>query len=153
MVVDDSSGNEQEEVLNNSEQLSEDNNLNKDSDTINEPEQEDIKKDKENDNPGIIEKIKSFDMIGKIKNFDIGEAISNISNWFSNIKFEFSMKNMIIAGSIILGIVFLIILKTVFQKSYLIRQKIANYRNRKRAQKQYIVIRDSRRTRRGRRRR
>ena len=92
-------------------------------------------------------------MIGKIKNFDIGEAISNISNWFSNIKFEFSMKNMIIAGSIILGIVFIIILKTVFQKSYLIRQKIANYRNRKRAQKQYIVIRDSRRTRRGRRRR
>lgn len=153
MVVDDSSGNEQEEVLNNSEQLSEENNSNKDLDTMNEPEQKEINKDEENDKPGIIEKIKSFDMIEKIKNFDIDETISNISNWFRNIKLEFSIKNMIIVGSIILGIVFLIVLKTVFQKSYLIRQKIANYRNRKRAQKQYIVIRDSRRTRRGRRRR
>ena len=57
-------------------------------------------------------------MIGKIKNFDIGEAISNISNWFSNIKFEFSMKNMIIAGSIILGIVFLIILKIFIKTTF-----------------------------------
>ena len=105
--------------------------------------------DSKNKEPGFLEKIKKIDMIGKIKNFDIHDVVSNISNWFANIKLELSPQILIIAGGIILGIVLIIVFRVLYDKSYLIRQKMANYRNRKRARKQYTIIRDTRRTRRG----
>jgi len=102
---------------------------------------------------GFIDKIRNFDFIGKIKNFDIGEFFSDIADWFHNLKFELSLQTIIIIGGILLGIVLIIVFRVIYDKSYLIRQKIANYRNRKRAEKQYIIIKDTRRARRGRRRR
>lgn len=109
--------------------------------------------DSKEEKNSFFDRIKNFDFIGKIKSFDIGEFFSNIAGWFQNLKFELSLQSIIIIGGIVLGIVLIIIFKIIYEKSYLIRQKIANYRNRKRAQKQYIIIRDTRSTRRGRRRR
>lgn len=104
-------------------------------------------------NIDLINSIKNFDIISKIKNFDISEFFTNIANWFKNLKFELSLKTIIVIGGIILGIILIIVFKVIYEKSYLIRQKLANYRNRKRAQKQYTIIRDTRRTKWGRHRR
>lgn len=162
VIVNDSFGNEQETVLNNGQETAEENNMNlndKDSksttDAENEAEQkeEKIKTNQEESKQGLIDQIKNFDLIGKIQNFDVSEVFSDLINWFHNLKFEFSWKKILIACAVAFVIVVLIILKIVFEKSYVIRQRIANYRNRKRAQRQYIVIKDSRRTGRGRRRR
>ncbi len=98
---------------------------------------------------GFLDKIKNFDLIGKVKNFEFDEFLSSISNWFAHMKVELSPQVFIIAGGIVLGIVLIVIFRVVYDKSYLIRQKMANYRNRKRARKQYTIIRDTRRTRRG----
>lgn len=98
-----------------------------------------------------MDKLKNLDIVAKIKEFDFREFVSNIVNWFKNLKFEFSLQSVIIIGGILLGIVLIILFKVLYERSYLIRQKLANYRNRKRAQKQYTIIRDTRRTRRGRR--
>ena len=100
---------------------------------------------------GLMDKLKNLDIVAKIKEFDFREFVSNIVNWFKNLKFEFSLQSVIIIGGILLGIVLIILFKVLYERSYLIRQKLANYRNRKRAQKQYTIIRDTRRTRRGRR--
>lgn len=109
--------------------------------------------DSKEEKTSFIDRIKNFDVIGKIKNFDISEILSDIADWFHNLKFELSLQSIIITGGILLGIILIIVFKIIYEKSYLIRQKMANYRNRKRAQKQYIIIRDTRRTRRGKRRR
>lgn len=98
---------------------------------------------------GFFEQIKQFDLLGKIKKFDFNDIVSSISNWFANLKIEFSMQLFVIAGGIVLGVVLIVIFRIIYDKSYVIRQKIANYRNRKRARKQYTIIRDTRRTRRG----
>lgn len=121
---------------------------------VKEPENNEEKKEHPNtDNkqkkPGFFENIKNFDLVGKIKNFDINDAVSGITNWFANIKVELSPQILIIAGGIILGIVLIIVFRVLYDKSYLIRQKMANYRNRKRARRQYTIIRDTRRTKRG----
>lgn len=102
---------------------------------------------------GFVSKVKNFNLIEKIKNCDVSEFFSNIVNWFKNVKFQFSLKSVIIIAGILLGIVLIVVFKVVYEKSYLIRQRMANYRNRKRAQRQYTIIRDSRKTRRGWRRR
>lgn len=103
--------------------------------------------------PGVIQgwinKVKDFDLIGKIKSIDAGDIISNVVDWFKNLKFEFSIKSVLIAAGILLVIVLLAVFKAVYEKSYVIRQRMANYRNRKRSQRQYTIIRDSRKTRRG----
>ena len=160
--MNDSSGNEQETVLNDGQDKIEKDNTNlnvKDSKSIadtedaSEQDKEGTENEKEESKQGLIDQIKSFDLIGKLQSFDISETFSDVISWFRNFKFEFSWKTILVAGAVVLVIVVLIILKVVFEKSYVIRQKIANYRNRKRAQRQYIVIKDSRRTRRTRRRR
>lgn len=162
VTVNDSSGNEQETVLNDGQDKIEKDNTNlnvKDSKSIadtedaSEQDKEGTENEKEESKQGLIDQIKSFDLIGKLQSFDISETFSDVISWFRNFKFEFSWKTILVAGAVVLVIVVLIILKVVFEKSYVIRQKIANYRNRKRAQRQYIVIKDSRRTRRTRRRR
>ncbi len=149
-IVNDTSGNQQETLLDDSTQLTD---IKTENESEGKSEQVDEKKEDKKSGSGILDKIKNFDLMDKVRNFDIGKVFSNIADWFKNLKFEFSLKSVIIAVSIVFVIVFLIILKVLFEKSYVIRQKIANYRNRKRARKQYIVIRDSRRSRRGRRRR
>lgn len=102
---------------------------------------------------GFIDKVKNMDIISKIKNIDFGNIFTDIVNWFRNFKFDFSLKSVIIIACIILVLILAVAFKIYYEKSYMIRQKIANYRNRKRAQKQYIIIRDTRRSRRGRRKR
>lgn len=150
-IVNDTSGDEQETVLNGGQELTAVTDQNENSNRETEQEQTDTNEKKANS--GILDKIKNFDLADKISDFDISQSFSNIVQWFKNLEFEFSLKSIIIAVSILAVIVIIIILKVSFEKSYVIRQKIANYRNRKRAQKQYIVIKDSRRQRRGRRRR
>lgn len=102
---------------------------------------------------GFIDKVKNMDIISKIKNIDFGNIFTDIVNWFRNFKFDFSLKSVIIIACIILVLILAVAFKIYYEKSYMIRQKIANYRNRKRAQKQYIIIRDTTRSRRGRRKR
>ena len=101
----------------------------------------------------FIDKVKNMDLVNKIKNIDIGNIFADIKNWFHNFKFDFSLKSIIICGCIAAVLILAIVFRIYYEKSYMIRQKIANYRNRKRAQKQYIIIRDTRRSRRGRRKR
>ena len=110
-------------------------------------EQENSEEKKENPNTDNKQKKPGF--FENIKNFDINDAVSGITNWFANIKVELSPQILIIAGGIILGIVLIIVFRVLYDKSYLIRQKMANYRNRKRARRQYTIIRDTRRTKRG----
>ena len=98
---------------------------------------------------GLMQKVKDFDLLGKIQSIDLGDIFSNVMNWFKNLKFEFSVKSVVIAAGILLAVILLVVFKVVFDKSYVIRQRMANYRNRKRAQRQYTIIRDSRKTRRG----
>ena len=38
---------------------------------------------------GLIQKVKDFDLLGKIQSIDIGDVFSNVMNWFKNLKFEF----------------------------------------------------------------
>lgn len=102
---------------------------------------------------GFVNKVKEFDLIGKIKQIDVSEIFAAIANWFKNLKFEFSLKSVMIIAGILLVVILLVVFKVVYEKSYVIRQRMANYRNRKRAQRQYTIIRDSRKTRRGWRRR
>ena len=101
------------------------------------------------ENPNTDNKQKKPGFFENIKNFDINDVVSGITNWFANIKVELSPQILIIAGGIILGIVLIIVFRVLYDKSYLIRQKMANYRNRKRARRQYTIIRDTRRTKRG----
>ena len=110
-------------------------------------EQENSEEKKENPNTDNKQKKPGF--FENIKNFDINDVVSGITNWFANIKVELSPQILIIAGGIILGIVLIIVFRVLYDKSYLIRQKMANYRNRKRARRQYTIIRDTRRTKRG----
>lgn len=85
----------------------------------------------------------------------------DIKNYFFAIidnikKFEIDSSNIkwIIAAGIILGILLvLIILKLVFNNSYVIRQRFANYKNQKKASKQYVIIQDTTNRKRRRRRR
>lgn len=111
--------------------------------------------DKDEEEKGKTDK-KKFNLIESIKNFNIGEffsgIVANIKNFFGNLKFEFSIQSMILIGGIVLGILLVAIFIVIYNKSYVIRQKIANYKNRKRAKRQYTIIRESRKSK-GRRRR
>lgn len=115
--------------------------------------QENEKKEENEDNGFYpIEKIKNLDLINKIKNFSIKEWFASVKDFFRNIKFKLSLQSLIIAGGILLGIVLIVVFKIWYEKSYVIRQKIANYKNRKRARRQYTIIKDTRKKRGGRRR-
>lgn len=113
----------------------------------------DQKSEPKDEKVSFIDKVKNMDLVDKIKNIDIGNIFADIKNWFHNFKFDFSLKSIIICGCIAAVLILAIVFRIYYEKSYMIRQKIANYRNRKRAQKQYIIIRDTRRSRRGRRKR
>ncbi len=113
----------------------------------------DQKSELKDEKVSFIDKVKNMDLVNKIKNIDIGNIFADIKNWFHNFKFDFSLKSIIICGCIAAVLILAIVFRIYYEKSYMIRQKIANYRNRKRAQKQYIIIRDTRRSRRGRRKR
>lgn len=113
----------------------------------------DQKSEPKDEKVSFIDKVKNMDLVNKIKNIDIGNIFADIKNWFHNFKFDFSLKSIIICGCIAAVLILAIVFRIYYEKSYMIRQKIANYRNRKRAQKQYIIIRDTRRSRRGRRKR
>lgn len=113
----------------------------------------DQKSERKDEKVSFIDKVKNMDLVNKIKNIDIGNIFADIKNWFHNFKFDFSLKSIIICGCIAAVLILAIVFRIYYEKSYMIRQKIANYRNRKRAQKQYIIIRDTRRSRRGRRKR
>ncbi len=115
--------------------------------------QSDQKSQPKDEKVSFIDKVKNMDLVNKIKNIDIGNIFADIKNWFHNFKFDFSLKSIIICGCIAAILILAIVFRIYYEKSYMIRQKIANYRNRKRAQKQYIIIRDTRRSRRGRRKR
>lgn len=115
--------------------------------------QSDQKSEPKDEKVSFIDKVKNMDLVNKIKNIDIGNIFADIKNWFHNFKFDFSLKSIIICGCIAAVLILAIVFRIYYEKSYMIRQKIANYRNRKRAQKQYIIIRDTRRSRRGRRKR
>ena len=115
--------------------------------------QSDQKSEPKDEKVSFIDKVKNMDLVDKIKNIDIGNIFADIKNWFHNFKFDFSLKSIIICGCIAAVLILAIVFRIYYEKSYMIRQKIANYRNRKRAQKQYIIIRDTRRSRRGRRKR
>ncbi len=115
--------------------------------------QSDQKSEPKDEKVSFIDKVKNIDLVNKIKNIDIGNIFADIKNWFHNFKFDFSLKSIIIFGCIAVILILAIVFRIYYEKSYMIRQKIANYRNRKRAQKQYIIIRDTRRSRRGRRKR
>lgn len=115
--------------------------------------QSDQKSQPKDEKVSFIDKVKNMDLVNKIKNIDIGNIFADIKNWFHNFKFDFSLKSIIICGCIAAVLILAIVFRIYYEKSYMIRQKIANYRNRKRAQKQYIIIRDTRRSRRGRRKR
>lgn len=86
------------------------------------------------------------------KNIDFKKYLSNIKDFFGNISFEFSLNTLIVIAGIALGIILIVVFIVIYNKSYVIRQKIANYKNRKRANKQYVIIRETRKSR-GRRRR
>lgn len=115
--------------------------------------QSDQKSEPKDEKVSFIDKVKNMDLVDKIKNINIGNIFADIKNWFHNFKFDFSLKSIIICGCIAAVLILAIVFRIYYEKSYMIRQKIANYRNRKRAQKQYIIIRDTRRSRRGRRKR
>ena len=115
--------------------------------------QSDQKSQPKDEKVSFIDKVKNMDLVNKIKNIDRGNIFADIKNWFHNFKFDFSLKSIIICGCIAAILILAIVFRIYYEKSYMIRQKIANYRNRKRAQKQYIIIRDTRRSRRGRRKR
>lgn len=113
--------------------------------------------DKDNkEKSGFFDKIKNINLIERIKNFDAADFFGNMKdtavNFFANIKDRLSIQTVIITIGILLGIVLIIVFKVSYEKSYVIRQKIANYKNRKRARRQYTIIRDTRKSRRKRRR-
>lgn len=98
-------------------------------------------KDSEEEKSGIIEKLKNID----IKSFDFSKILDSIKEFFTGLAENFSLERWIVIAGIIIGIVLIIIFKVVYDKYYVIRQKLANYRNRKLERKKYVVIRDTRR--------
>lgn len=126
-------GEDAEDLTGSEENPEDDTSTNRNQGTDNEQDQ------KENTSKEKFEIKKFFlSIVDKIKQFEINS---------SNIKW-------IIASGIILGILLIfIILKLIFHNSYVIRQKLANYKNRKKASKQYVIIQDTTNRKRRRRRR
>ena len=89
-----------------------------------------------------------------INNFKetVSGLFESVKGFFSNIKFEITMNTLIVISVIALGIILSIVFIIIYNKSYVIRQKIANYKNKKRASKQYVIIKETRKSK-GRRRR
>lgn len=89
-----------------------------------------------------------------INNFkeSVSGLFESVKGFFSNIKFEITMNTLIVISGIALGIILIIVFIIIYNKSYVIRQKIANYKNKKRASKQYVIIKETRKSK-GRRRR
>lgn len=89
-----------------------------------------------------------------INNFkeSVSGLFESVKEFFSNIKFEITMNTLIVISGIALGIILIIVFIIIYNKSYVIRQKIANYKNKKRASKQYVIIKETRKSK-GRRRR
>ncbi len=97
----------------------------------------------------IVSSIKNFDIKSVFEGFDVKNTIEkmtgSIKGFFVSMKDNFSLQHGIVIGGVVLGIVLIIIFKVIYDKYYIIRQRLANYRNRKQQQKKYTVIRDSRR--------
>ncbi len=92
----------------------------------------------------LKEKIQNMEITEHIQNFDIHKLIDSVKGFFQNKKLDFSGNAWIVLGGIFAGIVLILIFKILFNRSYVIRQKLANYRNRKIERKKYVVIRDYR---------
>lgn len=99
-----------------------------------------LDKEAENNKEGKSEDDEKFNIqtffsniVEKIKNIDFGKLLS----W----------KSFIIIGGILAVIILLIVLRTVYNNSYIMRQRIVNYKNNRRTRKQYTIIRDTRRKR------
>ena len=152
---------ENEENINENQTVSSENDVvkNKDSNTddMNEAENAGDKsptssdKDKESEDNKEDSKKFSFSNFS-FKNIDFQKYIADIKDFFGSISFEFSLNSLIVIAGIALGIILIIVFIVIYNKSYVIRQKIANYKNRKRASKQYVIIRETRKSK-GRRRR
>ncbi len=94
--------------------------------------------DLQNNKFDIISSIKKID----IKSFDFNMLFERIKDFFGGLKENVSLENWVLAAGIILGIILIVIFNVIYNKYYVIRQKIANYRNRKQERKKYVVIRD-----------
>lgn len=119
-----------------------DNKENKDSKDDSNAAKPDKDNNSENAGSGGLENEKS-------EKFDIKSLFSNTVEKVKNINFEnlFSLKFLLIVIGIVGAVLLIFIFKSFYNNSYIVRQKIANYRNRKRARKQYTIIRDTRRKR------
>lgn len=113
--------------------------------------------DNQNDRKETVEKEDGDNKDGKSESderFDIQTFFSDIVEKVRNIDIKklLSWKFLIIIGGLLAVIVLLIVLRAVYNNSYIMRQRFVNYKNSRRARKQYTIIRDTRRKR-GRRRR
>ncbi len=97
----------------------------------------------------IVSGVKNFKINKVFDNFNPKQTFENITgsikDFFVSMKDHFSLQHGIVIGGIVLGVVLIIIFKVIYDKYYIIRQRLANYRNHKQQKKKYTVIRDSRR--------
>lgn len=77
----------------------------------------------------------------------IRDFFLNIGKKLEGMKDHISMNSIIILIGIVVAILLIVIFWTVFNNSYIIRQKIVNFKNRRKAKKQYVIIRDTRKSR------
>ncbi len=142
----------------------------KENQTITEKEMQDKeeKEDLEAKNPDEKKSIKDADkssngIVDTVSEI-VSNAAANVKNFFSdvgsNIKIEklkgliekVRPKTIFAIGAVIILVIVFIVLGLIINNSYMIRQRIANYKNRKREKRQYVTIKDTRKTKRRKRR-